>query len=284
MAFASSETIHDKFQACIQPYRKSRVQHAAYELSLGAEVVTTSDGILRALDPVPEGEDEGGHVNIEPGQLAMLITEEVVAVPTGYLGFISIKASIKLSGLVNISGFHVDPGFVGRLKFSVYNAGSASIPLRRGQPTFLLWFAELDQATGDVYDGKHKRQRHISSKDIESIQGEIASPAALVDQVRHLKGELQREVGGVNSTLGAKLTSLEAEVGRLRAFFFGVVGSLIVGGVLLALQAIFGGRTSDTSRGPTIVYPPGTSTEQVENLPQDNASENDTSSDGRPSR
>ena len=279
MAFASSETIRDKFQACIQPYRKSRVQHAAYELSLGAEVITTSDGTLRVLDPVPEGEEEGGHINIEPGQLAMLITEEVVAIPTGYLGFISIKASIKLSGLVNISGFHVDPGFVGRLKFSVYNAGSDPIPLRRGQPTFLLWFAELDQTTEDAYDGKHKLQRHISSKDIESIQGELASPAALVEQIRQLEGKFEKRVGGVDSTLGAKLTSLEAEVGRLRAFFFGVVGSLIVGGVLLALQIIFGGRNSDPPQGPTVVYPPGTAIEEVEADTEGNAAGSDADLD-----
>lgn len=269
MAFASSETIRDRFKDCIKPYRKTRVQHAAYELSLGSEVVTTSDGVLRVLDPPPEGEDEGGHVNIEPGQLAMLITEEVVAIPTDYLGFISIKAGIKLSGLVNISGFHVDPGFVGRLKFTVYNAGSDPIPLRCGQPTFLLWFAELDQATEDVYDGKHKRQRHISSKDIESVQGELASPAALVEQIRGLQTALNSRIGKVDSKLGAKLTSLESEVGRLRAFLFGVIGSLIVGGVLLALQIIFGGR--EPTPAPTVVYPPGAGVEQAEALPVNGA-------------
>lgn len=229
MPFASSETIKSKFETCIKPYRKSRVEHAAYELSLGAEVVTTSDGVLRVLDPVPEGEHEGGHINIEPGQLAMLITEEVIAIPPGYLGFISIKASIKLSGLINISGFHVDPGFVGRLKFTVYNAGSDPVPLRRGQPTFLLWFAELDQVTEDSYDGKHKRQRHISSKDINDIQGELASPSSLDERVRDLSKHLETEVA-----------KLQGELSTQRALIIkGGIG-VIISIVGIALTAVFG--------------------------------------------
>ena len=282
MAFASSETIRDTFKGCIQPYRKSRVQHAAYELSLGAEVVTTSDGALRVLDPPSEGEDEGGHINIEPGQLAMLITEEVIAMPEGYLGFISIKASIKLSGLVNISGFHVDPGFVGRLKFSVYNAGSDPVPLRRGQATFLLWFAELDQVTRDVYDGKHKRQRHISSRDIENIQGNLASPASLDQRVRKLATKLEADIeklrGSLSNTLregdaelNAKLASLDTEVSRLRTLLYGAGGSLVVslvvGVVILALSFAIRGCSEDSGQSPSTVYLPAPAPTTMESPP-----------------
>ena len=65
-------------------------------------------------------------------------TREEVRIPSNVLAFISIKASVKFDGLVNISGFHVDPGFHGRLKFSVYNAGSQPIFLQIGQPAFDL--------------------------------------------------------------------------------------------------------------------------------------------------
>ena len=43
--------------------------------------------------------------------MAMLITEEQVNVPLDAMAFISMKAGKKLGGLINISGFHVDPGF-----------------------------------------------------------------------------------------------------------------------------------------------------------------------------
>jgi len=61
----------------------------------------------------------GKQIAIPPGQLALLITEEEVAIPTNRIGFISIKFTAKMRGLINVSGFHVDPGFKGKLKFSV---------------------------------------------------------------------------------------------------------------------------------------------------------------------
>ena len=64
-----------------------------------------------------------------PGQFAFLLTDEIVEVPDSAMALISIKAKIKWRGLINVSGFHVDPGFKGRLIFSVYNAGpGASAP------------------------------------------------------------------------------------------------------------------------------------------------------------
>lgn len=63
------------------------------------------------------------------------------------MGFISLRFSIKGTGLINVSGFHVDPGYEGRLIFSVYNAGPTAITMTRGQDLFLLWLADLDRTS-----------------------------------------------------------------------------------------------------------------------------------------
>jgi dCTP deaminase len=63
-------------------------------------------------------------------------------------------------GLVNVSGFHVDPGFRGRLKFSVYNAGSESIILGVGERLFPIWFYELPEENEDEYVGRHQ-EHHV---------------------------------------------------------------------------------------------------------------------------
>lgn len=54
---------------------------------------------------------------IPKGQFALLITEEIVKVPNNALAFISFKAKYKYKGLINVSGFHVDPGWYGKLTF-----------------------------------------------------------------------------------------------------------------------------------------------------------------------
>jgi dUTPase len=74
---------------------------------------------------------EGEAFTIPPGQFAFLLTEEVVSVPADALAFISVRARTKFRGLVNVSGFHVDPGYRGQLTFSVFNAGPAPIHLKR---------------------------------------------------------------------------------------------------------------------------------------------------------
>ena len=51
------------------------------------------------------------------------MTKESIEVPLDALGLISIRSKYKLKGLINVSGFHVDPGFRGSLVFAVYNAG-----------------------------------------------------------------------------------------------------------------------------------------------------------------
>jgi dCTP deaminase len=73
------------------------------------------------------------------------LTEEVVRIPPDVLGFISLRTTWKFRGLINVSGFHVDPGFHGNLIYAVYNAGPAPVHLARGMDLFLIWFAELDK-------------------------------------------------------------------------------------------------------------------------------------------
>ena len=144
-------------------------------------------------------------VRIPPGQLALLITEEELRIPLNVLAFISIKASKKMNGLVNVSGFHVDPGFRGRLKFSVYNAGSESTVLDVGAPLFPIWFYELPEPNEDDYHGKHYGQRSISSTDVEQLQGQVYSPAALQKQIDDLRSTVSAWKAVIISALGAAL-------------------------------------------------------------------------------
>src|SRR5690606_34294489 len=101
----------------------SRITNACYEMGLGTEAFITSHGETKSIYAI------GGQIQIPPGQFGLLLTQEELSMPLNLIAFISIKASKKMTGLVNVSGFHVDPGFEGRLKFSVYNAGSKDIIL-----------------------------------------------------------------------------------------------------------------------------------------------------------
>lgn len=154
MSFWSSEVLALRLpqEKLVDPFMAKRIKHAAYELSLGGEAYVTST-------PKKVSLANGDHITIPPGQFALLHTAETVTVPHDAIALISIKAKIKLNGLINISGFHVDPGFTGQLVFSVHNAGSRSVTIACGDPTFLIWYSDLTSATTDIYNGTHGGQK-----------------------------------------------------------------------------------------------------------------------------
>ena len=189
MAFLGKKELQASLPKWIEEYKEERIDNVAYELCLGDEVYLTdsSSGKKEILD------DKNSQVIIKPGQFALLLTKETVKIPTDILAFISIKFSQKIKGLVNISGFHVDPGFEGKIIFSVYNAGPVTIVLDRGNSYFMIWFSELTSAS-DPYTGKHKNQQHITSEQISSLKGELASPNALLTQIKEIDKKLDIKI------------------------------------------------------------------------------------------
>ena len=129
---------------------------------------------------------------------AQAFTEEVVSVPADALAFISIRAKIKFRGLVNVSGFHVDPGYRGQLTFSVFNAGPVPVHLKRGQQIFLIWYASLDCETALKKEGTiHKG---IDPQVVTAIAGELQSFASV-----------SKKIVDVDKALGDRVHALERE-------------------------------------------------------------------------
>lgn len=196
MAFWSSQTLRARIPAeqLVEPYDRGRVVHSAYELGVGAEAFVTSNPSDKTQVPA------GTKIVIPPGQFGLLVTRETVRIPTNVIAFISIRAGIKFQGLVNVSGFHVDPGYRGQLKFAVYNAGSRTIVLDLDQRVFMIWFADLDHPDDNPYPERAPPPTVITADDVTRIQGQVASPAELKKQLDELKVELEKKFHAVEQT------------------------------------------------------------------------------------
>lgn len=130
----------------ISSYATGRLDGAAYRLSIGEEVYVSPTGQPddprnKPKMPLPLG----AGFTVPPGQFGFILTEEEVEVPSDALALISIRATYKFAGLVNVSGFHVDPGFKGKLLFAVFNAGPNAVHLSRAEECFLIWYADLTE-------------------------------------------------------------------------------------------------------------------------------------------
>jgi dCTP deaminase len=182
-SFWSGETLAERLPGLIDPYSPKRIDCAAYTLAVGPEAYVSPND--QSADPTTAtvrklADDEA--FTIPPGQFAFLLSEEVVSVPADAIAFISIRAKTKFRGLVNVSGFHVDPGYCGQLTFAVFNAGPVPIHIRRGQPIFLIWYARLDRETAFKKDGQiHKG---IDIETVTSVAGELQSFAGLSKKLK----------------------------------------------------------------------------------------------------
>ena len=193
MAFWSGEKLRQNLSRIVDCPNLEQIDCAAYTLRIGPEVYVTPHQSIPDPQSVTKrhlGEKE--NFTIPAGQFAFLLTEESVRLPDSCLGFISVKATTKFKGLVNVSGFHVDPGFHGRLIFSVFNAGPAPLHLQRGDQLFLLWIADLDDSAKPNDARTKPAQKEIPTKLINNIPGEIHSLQSLSDQIHDLDKKVDR--------------------------------------------------------------------------------------------
>lgn len=164
------------------------MEAAGYRLSVGAEYYVNGDGTstVKKLE-------EGDAFVIGPGEFGFILTKEKVRISKSAIGFISIRASIKFRGLVNVSGFQINPGFNGNLVFAVFNAGPRHVNLRHGDEIFSVWIADLDAAVSEVHEEKGSIPNNlekIPSDTINGIAGEALTAYQLSKQISDLKDEL----------------------------------------------------------------------------------------------
>lgn len=191
--FWSGETLALRLPSLIKPFDSTRLDCSAYTLAMGREVyVSPSDEVEDPQSVTIRQLGDGEGFTIPPGQFGFLLTDEIVEIPNDALGFISIKAKIKWRGLINVSGFHVDPCFNGRLIFSVYNAGPVPVHLRQGQPMFLLWLVSLDSPTKR---GRHQPVQLSFPPDlIPGISGELQSIAGVNKKIKDVDKDLTKRI------------------------------------------------------------------------------------------
>ena len=193
MPFLAKKEIRDRIAGGLinkDHFEETLLRQASYDLRLGPEIYIVGEQAPKMLD----GDEP--YATLPPSQFAILTCYEEIAMPRDLIAFISVRSKFKLEGLVNISGFHVDPTFRGRLRFAVQNVGPTDMRIKYLEPTFTIFFAQLSS--------EHIEEARDDQKDIEYPQG---AAGILLQDVQLLGGS------------SLSLASLQKEVERLRTLF-----------------------------------------------------------------
>ncbi len=110
MAFWSSQKIEAHLDKIIDPPNREMIDCNSVTLRVGREIFVTPhiDEVYKQTKKILVNDEP---FQIPPDQFAFILTEEKVTVPASAMAFISMKATYKMQGLINVSGFHVDPGW-----------------------------------------------------------------------------------------------------------------------------------------------------------------------------
>ena len=244
MAFWSGEKLSKELPNLIAGFDLDRVDCAAYTLLVGEDVYVTEEGIDTPYQNVKRRLEPNEQFKIPPGQYAFLLSEEMVAVPDNALALISIKSTYKFQGLVNVSGFHVDPGWQGRLVFGVFNAGPGTVVLSRGMPLFLIWYADLDRSTEIKYTGELNTDVGLPNHFVKNMGGHVYSPTALSSDIKTLRSNTE--------TASHDIVSLKVQV---RVLWLLLVGALIFGTFREPISRFFQPAESSRAEQPQHTAP-----------------------------
>lgn len=195
-------------------FDEKRLDPAGYRLAIGGEIYI-SPAKAKDKASVTFLEPRKGFF-IPPGQFAFLLSDEVVKVPDYAFALIALRTRTKFKGLVNVSGFHADPGYHGRLIFAVFNAGPGDVHLRQGDDLFTISFASLDVETVKPRS-EEERFLRIPSEIITPIAGEVQSLAGLKESIDEVGDEM-----------GDRLHAIERELAILR-WALALAASVVVG-------------------------------------------------------
>ena len=127
----------------IHPFDPAALGACTYELRVGAE--------YRLLhDPhTPRRLGEGENFELGPGETALLLTEEFLALPRNVMGLIVPRARRIFEG-GSLNSTRVDPTWHGNLLVGFANLGKSPTAVYRGDSVCTLYFAETGRVEKEL--------------------------------------------------------------------------------------------------------------------------------------
>lgn len=116
----------------------SPVQSSSIDLRIGSIFLPGK----QRDDPGGESRPMAEHI-LEPGQTAIVTTLEEFSLPGSMAGIGFPPSTVSFRGILMTNPGHIDPGYAGRMRFTLINMGNGGYPLKRKEVIVTVLLFEL---------------------------------------------------------------------------------------------------------------------------------------------
>ena len=128
-----------KHSVRVHPFKPDDKECVAYDLHVGRFFLDPGKERNR---PMPD------EFRLSRGHCIRIAAEEEVSLPGGIFGQVCSKASLGAMGLY-VGNTKIDPHYSGKLRVPVFNAGSRSLLITKGDPFCSVFFHTLERAVAN---------------------------------------------------------------------------------------------------------------------------------------
>lgn len=109
------------------------------------------------------------------GQTAIVSTKEKINMPSDYAGFGFPPSGVSSRALLMTNPGHIDPGYRGRLQFTVINMGKENYELKQGDDIVTLLIFRLSTPAQRDYGARHPHLRAtgIRQEDVDLLAADF---------------------------------------------------------------------------------------------------------------
>lgn len=131
------------------------VKQACYELRAGNIYYDASDENKKY-----NLEDQDDYILLKPKQQIIIIVLEKLELPSDIMARIIAKGQLFSVGIIPVSTY-ADPGFIGRLGITFFNASNNYLKIKQGTPIAKIEFVKLMRSVEKKYSGQHGYETSI---------------------------------------------------------------------------------------------------------------------------
>lgn len=143
--------------------KDSSVQPSSVDLHIGAIYLPGTKE-----DPGDAARTKTDHV-LKTGETAVVTTKETLRLPDNIAAFGFPPSSVSFKGLLMTNPGHVDPGYVGVLRFTVINMGKNPYPLNQGDSIVTMLFFVLDDRVHTGYADRNPGAHNVRQSDVDRL-------------------------------------------------------------------------------------------------------------------